>query len=64
MAAAGALGWINNVLVIVLGSYFNDPLTSVVAALYLIPYYLLIIPLSHLTRTWKARDDFGELPYS
>lgn len=64
VAAAGALGWINNVLVIVLGSYFNDPLTSVVAALYLIPYYVLIIPLSHLTRTWKDRDDFGELPYS
>jgi BASS family bile acid:Na+ symporter len=64
VAAAGALGWINNVLVIVLGNYFNDPLTSVVAALYLIPYYVLIIPLSHLTRTWKERDDFGELPYS
>jgi BASS family bile acid:Na+ symporter len=64
VAAAGALGWINNVLVIVLGSYFNDPLTSVVAALYLIPYYVLIIPLNHLTRTWKNQDDFGELPYS
>jgi bile acid:Na+ symporter, BASS family len=64
VAAAGALGWINNVLVIVLGSYFNDPLTSVVAALYLIPYYILIIPLSHLTRTLQDRDDFGELPYS
>jgi BASS family bile acid:Na+ symporter len=64
VAAAGALGWINNVLVIVLGNYFNDPLTSVVAALYLIPYYVLIIPLSHLTRTWKDREDFGEIPYS
>ncbi len=64
VAAAGALGWINNVLVIVLGSYFNDPLTSVVAALYLIPYYVLIIPLSHLTRTWKDPEDFGEIPYS
>jgi BASS family bile acid:Na+ symporter len=64
VAAAGALGWINNVLVIVLGGYFNDPLTSVVAALYLIPYYVLIIPLSHLTRTWKGREDFGEIPYS
>jgi bile acid:Na+ symporter, BASS family len=64
VAAAGALGWINNVLVIVLGNYLNDPLTSVVAALYLVPYYALIIPLSHLTRIWKARDDFGELPYS
>jgi BASS family bile acid:Na+ symporter len=64
VAAAGALGWINNVLVIVLGSYFNNPLTSVVAALYLIPYYVLIIPLSHLTRTWQDREDLGEIPYS
>jgi predicted Na+-dependent transporter len=63
VAAAGALGWINNVLVIVLGGYFNDPLTSVVAALYLIPYYVLIIPLSHLTRTWKDREDFAGIPY-
>ena len=47
-AAAGALGWINNVLVIVLGQYFNDPLTSVLAALYLVPYYALIIPLGYL----------------
>jgi bile acid:Na+ symporter, BASS family len=53
IAAAGALGWINNVLIIVLGGYFNDPLTSVTAALYLIPYYVLIIPLSHLVRTLR-----------
>jgi BASS family bile acid:Na+ symporter len=51
IAAAGALAWINNVLIIVLGGYFSDPLTSVTAALYLIPYYFLIIPLSHLLRT-------------
>jgi BASS family bile acid:Na+ symporter len=48
-AAAGALGWINNVLVIVLGQYFNDPLTSVLAALYLVPYYALIVPLGYLS---------------
>jgi bile acid:Na+ symporter, BASS family len=47
-AAAGSLGWINNVLVIVLGQYFNDPVTSVLAALYLVPYYALIIPLGYL----------------
>ncbi|MCK9374540.1 MAG: hypothetical protein M0P73_00150 [Syntrophobacterales bacterium] len=62
IAAAGALGWINNVLVIVLGTYFNDPLTSVVAALYLIPYYVLIIPLGHLTRTLSHPADLSELP--
>jgi BASS family bile acid:Na+ symporter len=65
IAAAGALGWINNVLVIVLASYFNDPLTSVMAALYMIPYYVLIIPLSHLMWTWRQRGDIGNLqqPY-
>ena len=63
IAAAGALGWINNVLIIVLGSYFNDPLTSVMAALYLIPYYVLIIPLSHLIRTLRHRRDIGNLQH-
>jgi bile acid:Na+ symporter, BASS family len=47
-AAAGSLGWINNVLVIVLGQYFHDPVTSVLAALYVVPYYALIIPLGYL----------------
>ena len=50
VAAGGALGWINSVLVIVLGNYFNDPLTSVLAALYMVPYYVLIVPLGHLGR--------------
>ena len=50
VAAGGALGWINNVLVIVLGHYFNDPLISVLAALYMVPYYVLIVPLGHLGR--------------
>jgi bile acid:Na+ symporter, BASS family len=59
VAAAGALGWINNVLIIVLGGYFNDPLTSVMAALYLIPYYVLIIPLSHLIRTLSQSGGAG-----
>ncbi len=61
IAAAGALGWINNVLVIVIASYFHDPLSSVMAALYMIPYYVLIIPLSHLIRTLKDRRDTGNL---
>jgi bile acid:Na+ symporter, BASS family len=61
IAAAGALGWINNVLIIVLGGYFDDPLTSVMAALYLIPYYVLIIPLNYLIRTLRHRRDIGNL---
>ena len=65
MAAAGGPGLINNVLVIVIGSYFSDPLTSVMAALYLIPYYALVIPLSHLVQTLRPRRDTGNLkqPY-
>ncbi len=55
VAAGGALGWINNVLVIVLGHYFNDPLTSVLAALYMVPYYILIVPLGHLSRGGAKR---------
>jgi BASS family bile acid:Na+ symporter len=61
IAAAGALGWINNVLVIVLGSYFNNPLTSVMAALYQVPYYGLIIPLRHLIQTSRYQRDIGNL---
>jgi bile acid:Na+ symporter, BASS family len=57
VAAGGALGWINNVLVIVLGTYFHDPLISVLAALYMVPYYVLIIPLGHLSRGRKDPGD-------
>ena len=63
IAAAGALGWINNVLVLVIGIYFNDPLTSVMAALYMIPYYVLVIPLSHLVRTLRHRGKIGNLQH-
>jgi BASS family bile acid:Na+ symporter len=62
VAAAGALGWINNVLVIVLGTYFNDPLTSVLAALYLVPYYALIVPLGHLSRGAVRSGRFRQTP--
>ena len=62
VAAGGALGWINNVLVIVLGNYFNDPLISVLAALYMVPYYLLIIPLGHLSRGSERAGRFTQTP--
>ncbi len=62
VAAAGALGWINNVLVIVLGTYFHDPLTSVLAALYMVPYYVLIIPLGHLSRGAEKSGRFTQTP--
>ncbi len=62
VAAGGALGWINNVLVIVLGTYFNDPLTSVLAALYMVPYYILIVPLGHLSRGSEKSGRFRHTP--
>ena len=62
VAAGGALGWINNVLVIVLANYFNDPTASVLAALYLIPYYVLIIPLGHLSRWLERSERFKQTP--
>ena len=64
VAAGGALGWINSVLVIVLGNYFNDPLTSVLAALYMVPFYALIVPLGHLSRGRRDPGDLGKLPSS
>jgi BASS family bile acid:Na+ symporter len=49
-AGAASLGWINNILVLVLGNDLKDPYVSLLAALYLIPFHLLIIPLRHLSR--------------
>jgi bile acid:Na+ symporter, BASS family len=50
VAAAASLGWINNILVLVLGNDLGDPLVSLLAALYLIPFHLLILPLRRLSR--------------
>ena len=49
-AAAASLGWINNILVLVLGNDLGNPFVSLLAALYLIPFHLLILPLRHLSR--------------
>jgi predicted Na+-dependent transporter len=49
-AAAASLGWINNILVLVLGNDLGDPYVSLLAALYLIPFHLLILPLRHLSQ--------------
>jgi BASS family bile acid:Na+ symporter len=48
-AAAASLGWINNILVLVLGNDLGDPHVSLLAALYLIPFHLLIFPLRRLS---------------
>jgi BASS family bile acid:Na+ symporter len=49
-AAAASLGWINNILVLVLGNDLGNPQVSLLAALYLIPFHLLILPLGYLSR--------------
>ena len=49
-AAAASLGWINNILVLVLGNDLGSPFVSLLAALYLIPFHLLILPLRHLSQ--------------
>ncbi len=51
IAGAVAAGNINNVLVIVFASRFFGPLEPTVAAMYLIPYFAVIIPL----RFYKTR---------
>jgi BASS family bile acid:Na+ symporter len=48
-AAAASLGWINNILVLVLGNDLGNPQVSLLAALYLIPFHVLILPLRHLS---------------
>lgn len=48
-AAAASLGWINNILVLVLGHDLGNPFVSLLAALYLIPFHLLILPLRYLS---------------
>jgi bile acid:Na+ symporter, BASS family len=55
IAGAVAAGNINNVLVIVFASRFFSPLEPTVAALYLIPYFAVIVPLRiYGTRARKA----------
>ena len=50
LAAVGSVIWINNVLIIVLGTELGDPLTSVLAAIYMIPLFASIPLLGPLDR--------------
>ena len=51
LAGIGSLVWINNVLIIVLGAELGDALTSVMAAIYMIPLFCSIVPLARLGRS-------------
>lgn len=55
LAAAISLSIMNNVLVIVFSSQFFTPLEPTVAAMYMIPFFGLILPL-RAYRNWKMKE--------
>jgi BASS family bile acid:Na+ symporter len=55
VAAAVSMGNINNVLIIVFASRFFSPVEPTVAAMYMIPFFGLILPL-RLYRRWRSRQ--------
>ena len=60
IAGAVSVGNMNNVLVVVFSSHFFSPLEPTVAALYLLPYFILIIPMriyGHWSRKHSAFID-------
>jgi BASS family bile acid:Na+ symporter len=50
LAAAISLGVMNNILVIVFSAHFFTPLEPTTAAAYMIPYWMLVLPL----RAWRG----------
>jgi BASS family bile acid:Na+ symporter len=54
VASVICLGIMNNVLVIVFSSQFFTPIEPTVAAMYMIPFFALIVPL-RAYRSWKAK---------
>jgi BASS family bile acid:Na+ symporter len=55
LATVICLGIMNNVLVIVFSSQFFTPLEPTVAAMYMIPFFGLILPL-RAYKTWKLKN--------
>jgi bile acid:Na+ symporter, BASS family len=55
LAAVIGLGIMNNVLVIVFSSQFFGPLEPTVAAMYLIPFFGLLLPL-RAYRSWRTKN--------
>jgi BASS family bile acid:Na+ symporter len=49
------LGNMNNVLVLVFSSEFFTPIEPMVAAMYLVPFFGLVIPLRYYDRKRRAR---------
>ena len=57
--AAGSLVIINNVLIVVLGVHLGDALTSITAGLYMLPIFLLLVPLGWLARLDQRKEIEG-----
>jgi BASS family bile acid:Na+ symporter len=55
LAAVISLGNINNVLIIVFASQFFGPLEPTVAAMYIVPFFGLILPL-RIYSHWRQRE--------
>jgi BASS family bile acid:Na+ symporter len=55
LAGAVMLGNINNVLVIVFSSEFFGPVEPLVAAMYMIPFFVIVIPLRYYRHRKKAK---------
>jgi len=55
LAGAVMLGNMNNVLVLVFSSEFFTPIEPMVAAMYLVPFFGLVIPLRYYDRKRRAR---------
>ena len=55
LASAVSLANVNNVLVIVFASQFFGPLESTLSAMYMFPFFMVIIPL-RLFRNWKDQS--------
>ncbi len=58
LAAAVSMGNMNNILVVVFASKFFSPLEPTLAAMYMIPFFGLILPL----RVFKRWKEAGEAP--
>ena len=57
LAAMGSLIWLNNVLIIVLGAELGDPLTSVLAAIYMIPLFISVAFVGPVDRFFSSRKN-------
>ncbi|MGZ6290815.1 MAG: bile acid:sodium symporter family protein [Syntrophales bacterium] len=60
LAGAVMLGNMNNVLVIVFSSEFFGPIEPIVAAMYIIPFFGLVMPLRYYSH-WRARAADGSV---